>query len=488
MSLHRDPSHYTNNPIEIHIRRLIWYQICFLDLRTCEATGPRPQVRRDEYDTKFPLNIDDAELDRMGVEEEVNEDRNHFTDMTITRMRFECYEMHRLLWTERPKLEAKKITLTSILSKIQKFGEAMDKTYLPLLSQTHPLHVLASRIYGILRCRMYIMVLQRFMSNDRRLMPERLRTMVINAGVLCIECGMVLESTPELSMWSWYVGALHQYHSSLLLLSEMYAKERDPDMERRVWRCVDWVFGLPAELSGVEKLRMVFGELVGRLEGYQAMRRVRAPVKMEHAGPRVHSIGYQKLEAERKAEGEAREERERTAAMHHGTSTLDFNSPSALPQSHSAFPQQHQQQMPNVNNAPQFDFGLSQSHIDYSTIADNLTNNFTSNDPSADMQAASYNWPPTTTAPPMHSHGLGLTSMSSPPQSSDTSNTQGMPDGMAGMGGMGGGMASGSPPQMDIMPDIDWVSLPSLLFMCSELMRGRTNSIRSSVRRMSRVV
>ena len=67
MGLHRDPSTYSSNPVEIQVRRLIWYQICFLDLRTCEATGPRPQIRRDEYDTRFPLNVDDDEQFRTSI-------------------------------------------------------------------------------------------------------------------------------------------------------------------------------------------------------------------------------------------------------------------------------------------------------------------------------------------------------------------------------------------------------------------------------------
>ena len=31
-------------------------QLCFLDIRTCEATGPRPQIHKEDYDTRLPLN------------------------------------------------------------------------------------------------------------------------------------------------------------------------------------------------------------------------------------------------------------------------------------------------------------------------------------------------------------------------------------------------------------------------------------------------
>mgnify|MGYP006877420733 CR=1 FL=1 len=145
MGLHRDPTTYINSPIEIQVRRLVWYQICFLDIRTCDAVGPRPQIRLEDYDTRFPLNIDDVELDRVERGEsgiDVSKDRDHFTDMTISRMRFEGYEMHRFIWSERTKLDRKRadgkreVTITSLLSRVQSFQAAMEKRYLSV-SYTH---------------------------------------------------------------------------------------------------------------------------------------------------------------------------------------------------------------------------------------------------------------------------------------------------------------------------------------------------------------
>lgn len=320
MGLHRDPTHYTSSPIEIHIRRLIWYQICFLDLRTCEATGPRPQIRRDDYDTQLPLNVDDVDLSEMEASGRgTGEGRSYFTDMTITRMRFECYEMHRIIWAERAKFEAKRTTLTSLLSKVKNFTKAMEANYLPMLERSQPLHVLAMQIYGILSSRMYVMVLQRFISNARRLMPARLRQITISCSVLvrCIlsslitftnlflkvlEHSMVIEQTPALADWAWYVGALHQNHTSLLLLSEFYAsKDVDPLVEARVWRCLDFVFDLPAAMSGQAKTRILLEELKGRIDEYHRVRRVRVPTKMGHAGAGVDGAESQQHQDEQRS-------------------------------------------------------------------------------------------------------------------------------------------------------------------------------------------
>lgn len=84
MGLHRDGSHYGLDPVEIHVRRLIWYQLCWLDIRTCEASGPRPQIRKEDFDTRFPLNVNDVDLESSNPP---TRDAECWTDMTFTRMR-----------------------------------------------------------------------------------------------------------------------------------------------------------------------------------------------------------------------------------------------------------------------------------------------------------------------------------------------------------------------------------------------------------------
>ncbi|KAF2660651.1 hypothetical protein K491DRAFT_711554 [Lophiostoma macrostomum CBS 122681] len=435
MSLHRDPSHYTSDPVEIQIRRLIWYQICFLDLRTCEATGPRPQIRREEYDTRFPLNVDDVDLEGHSP---VTEDRKHFTDMTITRMRFECGEMQRILWSERARLDAKKTTLTSILSKIQKFSKAMEKTYLPLFQKTHPLHVVAMEIYGILSCRLYCMVLQKFLSSHDRLMPDRLRQLVMSCSVMILEHSMTLEQTPALADWSWYVGALHQYHTALLLLSELYAVPRnDPVLEARVWRGLDHVFELPAGLESTEKIRMVLEELIGRTETYAVMRRLRAPAKMDHAKPRHQSPEYQRRQSEQE------EHERRGSSVQSGISGPTLSSGSSPQSSSYQYQHQQQQQMNQMSQMGSLGYMAATSQMDHFGAPLGMA-------AGVDMQAGATHMLPGQSPEMPHFN----VAPASPPGanslggSSDTSSSFNFnnPPGAPG---------SGASP-MDSMPEIDW--------------------------------
>ena len=159
MGLHRDGVDYGLNPIEVHVRRLIWHQICFLDIRTAEAQGPRPSIRKDDFDTKFPLNVNDADLEQYPPP---SKSAKYWTDMTLPLIRMECNEMHRVVWVDRPRLQQKKISLTALLGKIENFRRIMHEKYVPMIDDDVPIQHYGRLLLEVLTLRMHIMVLHRY--------------------------------------------------------------------------------------------------------------------------------------------------------------------------------------------------------------------------------------------------------------------------------------------------------------------------------------
>ena len=159
MGLHRDGTAYGLSAVETHVRRMLWYELCMLDIRTCEAQGPRPGIREGEFDTRFPLNVDDDALEREGAGAPP---ADRWTDMTLTLIRLECNEMMRTIWFDRPRLEKKQMSLTAVLGKIENFKRTLYARYTPMLDPTVPLHRVAQLLMNILSSRMQIMVLHRY--------------------------------------------------------------------------------------------------------------------------------------------------------------------------------------------------------------------------------------------------------------------------------------------------------------------------------------
>ena len=276
MGLHRDPGDvYGLPPVECHVRRLIWAQLCFLDVRTCESQGPRPIIRREDYDTRFPLNINDADL----LDVDPKETDGRWTDMSFSRMRFEVNEMHRVVWQDRIRLEKKQISLTHVLGKIESFRAAMISKYDPIMDDNVPIQHAARLLLDLQLLRMHIMVLHRYHNSVTVRIPDRLRQIILTSGTKSMEAAIKLETIPELAPWRWYCGAYNQWQTAFLLLVEIYTYPMRKEADR-IWDIIDYVFEPDRSLSRSMKGRVLLSELRDKTAIYRDIRKVRAPVSM----------------------------------------------------------------------------------------------------------------------------------------------------------------------------------------------------------------
>lgn len=277
MGLHRDGETYGMNPLETHVRRLIWHHLCFLDIRTCEAQGPKPQIRLDDFDTKLPLNVDDNDLHAVG-KPPASADR--WTDATFSLIRFEVTEMMRTIWIDRPRIERRKISLTAVLAKIETFRKNMAAKYDHLMDDRIALQKCAIIVKMLLLSRLHVMVLHRYHTSVVSPMPARLRKIMTASGTTSLETAVALETLPEVAHWAWYAGAYQQYHVAFLLLMEIYVYPQMKEADR-IWACLDWVYECdPSEHRGY-KAKKILSEIQRRTAVYQSMRGMRAPVVME---------------------------------------------------------------------------------------------------------------------------------------------------------------------------------------------------------------
>lgn len=293
MGLHRDGTEYGLGAIDTHVRRMLWYQLCLLDIRTCEAQGPRPVIRAEDFDTQFPSNIDDADLEQS---QSSPESAQRWTDMTLTLIRMECNEIIRVVWVDRPRLEKKKISLTAVLGKVENFRRMMKEKYMSFIDDRIPVQHAGRLIFEIQSLRMHAMILHRYHNSVAYSIPgkdyqcyslrvlltyiDRLRQIIITSGVTVMECAIELETSPSLRIWSWYAGAIQQYHYALLILIEIYAfpmrKEAD-----RIWACLDYIYDVPSNLTREQKGRWIITEIRDKTGVFMSARKARAPAALD---------------------------------------------------------------------------------------------------------------------------------------------------------------------------------------------------------------
>jgi len=281
MGLHRDGESYGLTPLETQVRRLIWYQLCFLDIRTCEAQGPRPAIHQDDFNTALPFNCDDDE-DLTGPAAPRSSDG--WTPALFCCIRFEINEFMRLLWFERRKLEMRRQTLVNVVHRIDKFRKGLADRYFHRLKDRTPMQEYTKLVIQLLVHRLYAMVLHPYHANVTNPMPDNFKDMLVHSGVGIIETAIQLEQDPTFRAWRWYLGAYQQYQIALLLATEVYYRPAN-QFANKIWRCLDYVFCLDPNMPRDEKSLGLLAEIMEKTSVYMNMRKMRAPTAIAKAVP-----------------------------------------------------------------------------------------------------------------------------------------------------------------------------------------------------------
>ena len=140
MGLNRDGANYGYDAVVTQVHRMIWHQLCFLDIRVCETQCPRPRIRKDEFDTQFPLNVDDSELEKSDLPKESSE---RWTSMTLSNARMECNEKIREIIAARHQMRQRDVSespyIKKMLEMIYEFTQYMERKYYPMIDDAVPI-------------------------------------------------------------------------------------------------------------------------------------------------------------------------------------------------------------------------------------------------------------------------------------------------------------------------------------------------------------
>ena len=175
MGLNRDGTRYEDDAVVTQVHRMIWHQLCYLDIRVCEAQSPRARIRKEEFDTQIPLNIDDSELEACDLRKEADE---NWTGMTLSTARMECNEKIREIYTAQQRTrqghEMDSVYIRKTLDLIDEFRRYMEMKYYPMIDDGIPIQHYTRLVIDLQCRRMHAMVLHEYhMSTPRKGLPGK---------------------------------------------------------------------------------------------------------------------------------------------------------------------------------------------------------------------------------------------------------------------------------------------------------------------------
>ncbi|RKK83024.1 hypothetical protein BFJ68_g17488 [Fusarium oxysporum] len=256
--LHRDGVHWSHlSPFSIEMRRRLWWQLLELEARISQVSlpsldqlmlpednGRAPLIAETRFDTQMPLNVDDADLSEKM--DELPKSRGGFTEMTISLIAFELTNTLRrvLLSLEDPSSQPPRglhyqSTGDERKGWVIQSHQRIEQTYLANLDVSQPFAWVAFTYARLVMSKMWLVVYTpATIPHEITEFPADIVEKLFEASLEAIEEGNRLDNDPRAGQWRWYFGKDLQWHSIILLLSEL-SRHSSGDLVDRAWNAIE---------------------------------------------------------------------------------------------------------------------------------------------------------------------------------------------------------------------------------------------------------
>jgi len=231
LGLQRDGSNFKDlSPYETEMRRRVWWAICNLDVRASEDQGTDLTIPTGTFDTKLPLNINDADINEQS--KEAPPPRDEFTDMACALLGIETCLLTRRLVAPGPEDADTTLTLQSRI--LDETYERIDRVYLRKVADIDPIlywvGVTISRLV-VSKLTLIIFLPTLFFSPSEEA-SAGIRDKLFIAAIEVAEYNHALNSEVRCRHWRWVYQTYTQWHAIAFMLMEITRRPWGPTVER----------------------------------------------------------------------------------------------------------------------------------------------------------------------------------------------------------------------------------------------------------------
>lgn len=276
LGLHRDGEQFGISPLETEMRRRLWWTLIHLDMRASEDHGSDPTIIDQSFDTRFPLNINDEDIDSSM--KEPPPEHEGVTEMTFDLIRFAVSTTARRLSYSPPGRGKcpEKAFVFSLEHKerlIEELHQHVEKKYLRHCDMNIPLHWVAGTVLRLVLAKMWLIVhhpLQRE-DSDTRALSEETKDRLFRTSVDIIQWSNVLETEPSTKKWAWLFRTYVQWHAVAFILSQLCIRSKGPEVDR-AWEVIGRIFETFTNQLSAQKRGMLWKPLRKLMARAQAVR------------------------------------------------------------------------------------------------------------------------------------------------------------------------------------------------------------------------
>jgi hypothetical protein len=254
LGLHRDGVHFPHlTPYEIEMRRRLWWLLCTIDVRASEDQGTDYTIPRGSFDTKMPLNINDADINPETTE--MPTAREGITDMTFTIVSLQISDVTKQMMAQMATaggvagMEEQSRLLNEIYQKL-------DRGYLQYSVDAGDI----ANWVGIMIARLVMAKMTLFVYLPILFSPQgehisaQIRTKLLVAAIENAEYNHVLNAEHACRHWRWVFQTYTHWHAVVYLLIEICRRPWSPIVER-AWVALHSQWLIPSQAHMDKNMR-----------------------------------------------------------------------------------------------------------------------------------------------------------------------------------------------------------------------------------------
>ncbi|KAI1497968.1 fungal-specific transcription factor domain-containing protein [Biscogniauxia marginata] len=256
LGIHREGTHFENlSPFDVEMRRRLWWAICVVDLRSAEDQGTELTISDRTFDTQYPLNINDADINPDMTD--FPEERKGATDMTFCLIRYEICSLARKMHFAANSMSSSPndslATLQERENMLIEMYERIDAKYLKACAdkESDVLNWIAATIARLIMAKMSLVIYQpMLMPSTGQDLSVDVRDRLFMSAVEVVEYNKVLNGEPRCRPWRWLFQTYTQWHAVAYLLLEVCRRPWTASVERG-WMALNATFQMvdPADFA-----------------------------------------------------------------------------------------------------------------------------------------------------------------------------------------------------------------------------------------------
>lgn len=254
LGLHRDGARFEHlTPYEIEMRRRVWCALCMLDVRASEDQGTDYTIAPGSFDTKIPLNINDADIEPETIQTPTA--REGVTDMTFPLVSFEMSEVTRQMMAQSAKEGAPGMEEQSHL--LGEIYQKLDRGYLQYSVESGNIsYWVGVTIARLVMAKMTLLVyLPVLFSSPSEHLSDEIRTKLLVAAIETAEYNHALNAEQACRHWRWVYQTYTHWYAIVYLLIEISRRPWSPIVER-AWVALHSQWLIPAQSHMDKALRV----------------------------------------------------------------------------------------------------------------------------------------------------------------------------------------------------------------------------------------